>query len=373
MLDIRSRKSSIENTDKKKLEIIKEIKMKNKILLAVLIFSFAAYFGCSSKKEQKTNDVIPVKVMKLKKEKIHRAINISGIFTTNDETYLSFKTGGIVKSIFVNEGDRVKKGQILAVLELNEIKAQVSQAKAGYEKALRDFNRAQNLYKDSVATLAQMEDAKTGLNIATEQLTIAKYNLNHSEIRATDDGYVLKKFVNEGQLVSPGMPVFQTNGAVKDGWILKAGISDHDWSIVKRGDKALVKSDINPDVNIKAYVLRKSEGVDPYSGTFYVELRIKDDRSGKIASGLFGKAEIFPEFTSKMWSAPYQSILDGDGNTGYVFATNNMKTAEKVKVNIFALEEDSVYINQGLDNYKYLIVSGSAYLNNNSPIKIDSK
>jgi len=347
--------------------------MKNKILLLILILSFTTYFGCSSKKEQKTNDVIPVKVMKLKKEKVHRAVNVSGIFTTNDETYLSFKTGGIIKSILVNEGDKVKKGQILAALELNEIKAQVSQAKSGYEKALRDFNRAQNLYKDSVATLAQMQDAKTGLNIATEQLGIAKYNLNHSEIRATDNGYILKKFVNEGQLVSSGTPVFQTNGAIKDGWILKAGISDHDWANVKIGDKALVQSDVNPSQNIKAYVLRKSEGVDPYSGTFYVELRIKDNHSGKIASGLFGKAAIFPEYAKEMWAAPYQSILDGDGNTGYVFATNNMKTAEKIKVNIFALEEDSVYINKGLNNYKYLIVSGSAYLNNNSQIKVDNK
>lgn len=347
--------------------------MKIKILLTVFILSFTVYYGCSSKKNQATNDVIPVKVMKLKKEKVHKTINVSGIFTTNDETYLSFKTGGIVKSIFVNEGDKVKKGQILATLELNEIQAQVSQAKSGYEKALRDFNRAQNLYRDSVSTLAQMQDAKTGLNIATEQLTIAKYNLNHSEIRAIDDGYVLKKFVNEGQLVSPGTPVFQTNGAVEDGWILKAGISDHDWSIVKVGDKALVQSDVNPSINIKAYVLRKSEGVDPHSGTFYVELRIKNDRSGKIASGLFGKAEIFPEYVKEMWAIPYQSILDGDGNTGYVFATNNMKIAKKVKVNIFALEEDSVYINKGLDNYKYLIVSGSAYLNNNSQIKVDNK
>ncbi len=346
--------------------------MKNKIMTAALIFLFV-YSGCTSHKEQKNSDIIHVKIMKLKKEKVHRAINVSGIFTTNDETYLSFKTGGIVKSIFVNEGDRVKKGQVLAVLELNEIQAQVSQAKSGYEKALRDFNRAQNLYKDSVATLAQMQDAKTGLKIASEQLTIAKYNLNHSEIRATDDGYVLKKFVNEGQLFSPGMPVFQTNGDVKDGWILKAGISDHDWSVVKIGDKALIQSDVNPSQNIAAYVLRKSEGVDPYSGTFFVELKLRNDHSMKIASGLFGKAEIFPEYAKEMWNVPYRSILDGDGNTGYVFATNNLTTAKKVKVNIFSLGKDSVYINQGLENYKYLIVSGSAYLNNNSQIKVDYK
>ena len=344
--------------------------MKIKILFPVLIMSFIAFSGCSSEKEQKTNDIIPVRIIELKKEPVRKAVNVSGVFTTDDETYLSFKTGGIVKSVFVNEGDKVNKGQVLAVLQLDEIDAQVSQAKAAYEKASRDFNRAKNLYHDSVATLAQMQDAKTGLNIATEQLTIAKYNLNHSEIRATGDGYILRKFVNEGQLVSPGMPVFQTNGDIKNGWILKAGISDLDWSLVKTGDSAFVQSDVNPSLSIKAYVLRKSEGVDPYSGTFYVDLKIKNDRSLKIASGLFGKAEIFPEYAEKMWLIPYQSLLNGNGNLGYVFVTNDLKKVSKIQVHIFDLEKDSLYVNRGLEGYKYLIVSGSAYLNNNSQIKV---
>ena len=345
--------------------------MKRKILFPIMIFIGMVLFGCSSEKEQKTDEVIPVKIAELKKEPIQKPINVSGIFTTDDETYLSFKTGGIVKSIFVNEGDKVTKGQALAVLELNEIQAQVSQAKSAYEKALRDFNRAQNLYKDSVATLSQMQDAKTGYDIAVEQLTIAKYNLNHSEIRATDDGYILKKFVNEGQLVGPGTPVLQTNGAAKGNWILKAGISDHDWAIVKIGDKALIQSDINPSSEIQAFVYRKSEGVDPYSGTFYVELKIDEIQSHKIASGLFGTAKIFPKYLSDVWRVPYQSLMEGDGNTAYVFTTNDLKTANKIKVNIFEFDKDSVYLNSGLDQSKYIIVSGGAYLDDNSQIKID--
>ena len=88
---------------------------------------------------------------------------------------------------------------------------------------------------------------------------------------------------------------------------------------------------------------------------------------------MFGKAEIFPEYVSEMWAAPYQSLIEGDGNEGYVFVTNDLEKANKVKVNIFDLEKDTVLINHGLDNYKYLIVSGSAYLNDNSQIKIDNK
>ena len=345
--------------------------MKIKLSTVIIVLSFIVLYGCSSKQDQKTDDIIPVKIAELKKEPIQKPINVSGIFTTDDETYLSFKTGGIIKSIYVNEGDEVKKSQVLATLELNEIQAQVSQAKAAYEKAQRDYKRAQNLYKDSVATLSQMQDAKTGFDVAVEQLTIAKYNLNHSEIRATEDGYILKKFVNEGQMIGSGTPVFQTNGAAKGNWILKAGISDHDWSIVKIGDKALIKSDVNPSKNIEAAVYRKSEGVDPYSGTFYVELKITSNQSHKIASGLFGKAEIFPKYSSDAWIIPYQSILEGDGNTAFAFTTNDMKTAKKVKVNIYEFDKDNVYINRGLEKSKYIIVSGGAYLDDNSKIKID--
>jgi RND family efflux transporter MFP subunit len=351
------------------LIIRRTVKMKRTI--TVISFFFLVLFGCSSQKKQSTDEVIPVKVIELKKEPVQKPVNVSGVFTTDDETYLSFKTGGIIKSIYVNEGDKVRKDQILAVLELNEIQAQVSQAKAAHEKALRDFNRVQNLYKDSVATLAQMQDAKTGYDIAVEQLSIAKYNLNHSEIRATDDGYILKKFVNEGQLAGPGTPIFQTNGTSKGNWILKAGISDHDWAIVKIGDKASIQSDVDPSLNIDAAVLRKSEGVDPYSGTFYVELKIQANQAGKIASGLFGKAKIFPKYPFDVWIVPYQSLLEGDGNNAYVFTTNDMETAKKINVNVFEFDKDKVYLNSGLDNSRYIIISGSAYLDDNSHIKID--
>lgn len=347
------------------------IKVKNKIEVLSIVLSFTIFYGCGSKKEKINEDIIPVKIVELKKEPVRKVINVSGVFTTDDETFLSFKTGGIIKSIFVNEGDMIKKDQLLASLELNEIEAQVSQASSAYDKALRDFNRVQNLYKDSAATLRQMDDAQTGLDIAREQLAIAKYNLDHSEIHSPDDGYVLKKYVNEGQLVGSGTPVLQTNGASKGSWLLKAGISDQDWSQVTVGCNAKVQSDVDPSKNIQAVVLRKSKGIDPATGTFTVELKIEGSRHEKVASGLFGKAKIFPENSAKMWIVPYQSILDGDGNSGYVFITNDMKTANKVKINIFDLDMDDVYVDEGLESSKYLIVSGSAYLNDGSRIKID--
>ncbi len=346
--------------------------MKKLYVLSALLFSLILT-GCKNENEDasKTDkDIIPVKVISLAKEDVKRAIITSGQFTTDDETYLSFKTGGVINKIYVKEGDAIKKGQLLATLNLGEIEAMVQQAKIGYEKALRDYNRVSNLHKDSVATLEQFQNAKSGLDIATKQLNIAEFNKDYSEIRALENGYVLKKFANEGQMIGSGMPVLQTNGANNNNWFLKVTISDAEWAVIKLNDRAEVELDAYPQQKLSAFVLRKSEGIDPFTGTFSADLKLETKSLPKIASGLFGKAKIIPTQVLSSWLVPYDALLDGDGNTGYLFITNDNTTAKKVKVTIAEIDKDNILISAGLENAKYLIVSGSAYLNDNSKIKI---
>jgi RND family efflux transporter MFP subunit len=175
--------------------------MKNIIFKTSLIaLSSLILFSCSNKSEDvKSNvptDVIPVKVLELQSSNVKREISSSGQFTTEDETLLSFKTGGIINKIYVKEGDQIQKGQILATLDLTEINAQVNQAQIGFEKAQRDFKRAENLYRDSVASIEQFQNAKSALDFAQQQLNAAKFNLTYSEIRSITDGVVLKKIMN---------------------------------------------------------------------------------------------------------------------------------------------------------------------------------
>ncbi|MCK9211733.1 MAG: efflux RND transporter periplasmic adaptor subunit [Candidatus Latescibacterota bacterium] len=344
-----------------------------KIIILIVVVAVSVVFITAHKTTKETysmDERIPVRVMELTKENVNKTIIASGQFTTEDETFLSFKTGGIIKAIYVKEGDAVRKGQILATLELTEIDASVSQAKAGYEKALRDYNRVSSLYKDSVATLSRFQDAKTALEVATQQYNIAKYNLNYSSIRSIDNGFILKKFVNEGQMVSPGMPVLQTNGAGNGNWILKVSVSDNEWSAIKLNDHASIEVDALSNEILQAVVYKKSEGVDPSSGTFSIDLKLISKPSGKLASGLFGKTKITLSQSQSSWIIPYESILDGDRNSGYAFITNDNRTVQKVKVNITDIVEDKVMIDSGLENAQALITSGSAYLNETSIIKI---
>ena len=317
----------------------------------------------------KGSEPIPVKVMALEQSNSSSVIITSGQLTTDDETLLSFKTGGVIHSVLVKEGDQVKKGQLIATLDLTEINAQVALARHNYEKAQRDFQRTTNLYKDSVATLEQLQNSQTGLSVAKEQLDAANFNKSFSEIHAPANGYVLRKFVNAGQVVGVGDPVLTTNGASQSKWVLKTGVSDKQWAAIKINDEAKIKIDAFADRSFQARVIRKSEKADAQTGAFSVDLEIKNE-GVKLANGMFGSAELQSGDPSSSWSVPYEAVLDANGNEGFVFITLDNKTAIKQPVIIESFNGKTIRINKGLEKANVLIIAGSAYLADLSPIQI---
>jgi RND family efflux transporter MFP subunit len=347
--------------------------MKTSILFLILSTAWIAQSCNNSEGKTETTpttlEEIPVKIMALEKQEVKPLVNTSGLFTTDDETNLAFKVGGIISKVYVKEGDAIRNGQLLASLNLTEIEAQVSQAKLAFEKAKRDYARVENLYKDSVVTLEQFQNAKTGMEVAQNQFEAASFNRSYSEIRAVSNGYVLKKLASEGQVISPGTTVLQTNGASQNLWKLRVGVSDREWALISIGDKATVTTDALPGITINAIVSRKAEGTDGISGAFSIELTLEKTKA-PLASGLFGKATIQASRAQTVWSIPYEALLDGNAQSGYVFTTNDSKTAIKTPVVVGAINQDQILISGGLADAKFIIVSGSAYLRDSSAITV---
>ncbi|NLR58576.1 efflux RND transporter periplasmic adaptor subunit [Chitinophaga polysaccharea] len=345
--------------------------MKNTLLLLPLSLLL---FSCGSKPAAVTSnsDTIPVKVMPLAKQGSAITIHASGQFTTDDEVYLSFKTNGIINNILVKEGDRVHKGQLLATLNLTEIDAQVQRDQLAFDKAQRDYQRTMRLHNDSVATQEQLDNSKTTMDQARQQLSTSQFNRSYSSIHATQDGYVLHKLVSAGQMVNAGTPVLQTNGASSAHWLLRVGVSDREWAQIKTGDKASIEISGVPGDSLTGVVTRKSEGIDAQSGTFLVDVQLTGSKSAAIAAGMFGRCHINAAAATagSTWSIPYAALLDGNGSTGFVFVTNDNKTAQKVAVTVAGMEKENVLISSGMEQARALIISGSAYLKDQSPIRI---
>jgi RND family efflux transporter MFP subunit len=349
--------------------------MKNRFKFMVFsTLSMIMIAGCNKVQElsplPKSAETIPVKVILLSQAEITGSVHSSGQFTTDDETMLSFKTGGIVDRIFVKEGDRIRKGQLLATLDLTEISSQVNQSQIAFEKAARDYERFENLRKDSVITLEQLQNSKTGLELAKQQLAAAKFNLHYSEIRAAHDGVILQKLANEGQMTGQGMPVLKTSSKGMADWILRVAVSDKEWAGIEINDKARVQIEALNISDMQAYVCSKAENADQMTGSFSIDLKLNNARKLNIASGMFGKAEIILSQKNLVWQIPFDALLDGNSDQGFVFVTNDNINAMKVPVTIESIEGKSILISKGLEEYKSLIVSGSAYLTDKSVIEV---
>ncbi|MBC6367845.1 efflux RND transporter periplasmic adaptor subunit [Algoriphagus sp. AK58] len=337
--------------------------------LLVSAFLFACGKSETAPQISSKGAAIPVKVIGIKAGSFISSISASGNFSTKDETLLSFKVGGIVSKIYVQEGDPVKKGQILATLDLTEVQAGLNQSKLAFEKAKRDYERVGRLYQDSVATLEQFQNSKTALDIAEQQLKTVEFNLSYAQIRATQNGFVLRKFVNPGQQVSSGAPIIQINGANQGNWVLQATVNDQNWSLISPGDQAVIFASNSSD-SIPGKVIRKSQAADQVTGAYWVEVAPEDTKNLNLASGMFGKALIQPARTTQGWQIPYEAILDAQGSEGFVFVTDDGKQAKKVKVVLGKISPHSVQVLSGLENHTTLIVAGSAYLTDGSTIQI---
>jgi hypothetical protein len=116
-------------------------------------------------------------------------------------------------------------------------------------------------------------------------------------------------------------------------------------------------------------VSRKAQGADPYSGAFQVEVEV-DLQGEKPAAGLFGEVTIRPSKKQAYWMLPYESVLEANGQDAFVFVTKDRQIAKRLPVKIAFLDRDKVAISGGLEGYPEVITTGSAYLMDESAIKV---
>lgn len=344
--------------------------MKRMLTLLCAAGAAALLAGCSGNEERTgSGRTISVRTATAVRRAVTRPVRTSGVLSSRSEQRLSFKTGGIVDSILVDEGAPVHRGASLATLDLAEIAAQHSQAQSAFEKATRDLGRIRSLYEDSVATLEQYQNARTGLELARAGLRIARFNLTHSRITAPSDGRVLRRFVEENEMVAPGTPVFLF-GETGGGWSARVGVIDRDLVRLRIGDSASVRFDAWPDAVFSAAVIEIAGSPDPATGTYEVELALEPgDRD--LASGFTAKVDIHPSETIEAMVVPIEALVDADGMRGAVFAVQpDGITVRRVPVRVLLIAGDEVAIEGAIDAGTAVVTDGAPYLIDGARIEV---
>jgi multidrug efflux system membrane fusion protein len=344
--------------------------MRNILFIAIaLTVSALLLSACGRKQEtREDSDKTRIKTVIVNSEKVVFPVHASGILVPAKEIRLSFKTGGIINTLYADDGTRVKKGELLATLYIAEIEAHVIQARNGYDKALRDFTRAQNLYKDSVVTLEQLQNTKTALNVAKAVQDAAIFNLDHSKIVAPENGVILKRLAQVHEVIGAGYPVF-VFGTSDTHWKIKASLADRDYVRVQSGDPATVTFDAYPGEEFKAIVTLLSEASNPMTGTYEIELELVPVNY-RLASGFLARVEITPRQKETYYRIPVEALVEADGQKGFVYVINDSLYAIKTEIKIAEIFDTWVAVDTGIKGGEIVATDGAAYLTEGTKVEI---
>ena len=360
---------------------MKKIKTRTLGPVSLVLFALAGLFyllgGCGNsdaKPRVSTADApaeerIPVRTAPAQTKTIALPVHASGILSSSAEQRPSFKIGGIIRKIYVDEGDLVRPGQLLAVLDKTEIDAQVAQANQALLKAERDLGRVEGLYRDSSATLELLQNATTGRDVARETAKIAQFNQQYAEIRATRAGKIIKKLMNEGEITGPGMPVFVLFETGKDDWVVKVNVSDRDWARLSTGMNAQLHMDAYPGISFSGKVSDLAPAADPASGLYPVEIQVSP-QGQRFAPGLFAQVDISPRQAGSFTTVPVEAIIEGDGREAFVFVLQaDGESVRKLPVQVAFIDGNQAVLSQRLADATEVITAGAPYLTEKKKVR----
>jgi multidrug efflux system membrane fusion protein len=355
------------------------------VLMAAAVCIYACTLGQAQEDPSQVEAGKRVSVVQPEATNYVRPVYASGRLGADEDVKLSFKTGGIISRVHVQEGARVRRGQLLAELDLSEIRAQVQQAEAGLkqaeltlvnagialERAERDHRNVSGLFADSVATLEQKEDvdlalraaqnqlevAQQGVRFQEEQLAIAKFNLEHSSITAPSNGVIQLRLANPNELIGPGSPVFLF-GTNEQQYAIRVAVTDRDVVRIRVGNQATIHFDAWAESEFTGTVQEIAGMADPYTSTYEVKILV-DPQDKQLLPGFIGSVEIFPEETTELLMVPIDALVSADGSTGTLFVAEG-GAARKVEVALAGMDQDRLLVRRGLSEESKVVVQGSA-------------
>jgi RND family efflux transporter MFP subunit len=341
--------------------------------LIFLVLTSALLAACAQSSDTEATRATLVRVAAATSGPAAPVIRTNGMLVNKDELKLSFKVGGVVSRITVQEGQRVKRGQRLAEIEQVEINAQVEQAKQVADKAQRDVARAEKLYADHLISLNQLEDLRTQAAVSNAALQSAEFNWGYASIVAPQDGTILRRLIQERELVGAGTPVLIL-GAQDRGYVVRVGLADREIVQVRIGDAAEVELDAHPGEKFPAQITEVASGADDRGGMFQVELRLQPTKL-RLASGLVAKVSIIPASASagERVYVPIASIVEGDGRRANVFVletANGVPVAKRRSVDVAFIDGVNVAIGKGVAVGEKIVTDGALYLQDGEQVLV---
>lgn len=363
--------------------------LKKNLFYFLLLFVLLFFMGCGEKIEPGTTREAENKVIKTAvatAKVIQQPFMYDAVGTVEARTFstLSSKLMGEVTAVNVLEGDLVKKGDLLVMIDDRQVSAQLRKAKAAFAEAKRteisaesardaakagaqlagatykrylqlmeeesvskqEFDEVEARFRQAEASLAQtqamVEAAKQRVQQAEASVAAAQVAKNDASVRAPYDGKVTAKLVDEGDLAAPGTPFLTLD---KEGvHCVALVLPENHIQSIRLKQKVNVKIPSIQDRSFEGFIGRIDPSADPKSRTFRVRVALPEDKS--IRSGMFARVEI-PVGEAGMLLIPSTAVRHEGQLTG-IYLVDSLEIAHFRLIRIGRTFGESIEVVSGL-------------------------
>lgn len=283
------------------------------VLAAAVAISLAACGGGQSKDAgANAQTAIPVEVAPARHQSV--TANYSGTATLEavGDAQVVAKTTGIVLKILVEEGQRVEKGQLLALLDDDAARNKLAQADATLKKAQAAYDKAEKGLALKITPRADYDRDKYDLEMQRAVVAGAQLDVSYTRIVAPIAGVIAKRSIKVGNLVQTNQNLFQ----VVDLDPLEAvlNVPERDLDTLKPGQTVQMRVDALGGKSFAGTIARIAPVVDAASGTFRATCQFRDE-SGALKPGMFGRIEVAYDQRHDALVVPRTALVEEDGES----------------------------------------------------------
>ncbi|WP_081736023.1 efflux RND transporter periplasmic adaptor subunit [Saccharicrinis fermentans] len=200
-------------------------------------------------------------------------IEVTGKVKADENTIISPEGAGKITQLLVEEGDKVRKGQVLAYLNTDAIESQIMQAKAGVELAVTTYNRQKNLWDQHIGSEIEYLQAKSNKESQEQNLKALQAQLAMSTVKSQIEGIVDEVFQKKGEIAGPAIPFARIVNI--DDIYINAEVGESYLGQINKGDTTTVYFPALKKT-VDATIFRSSMIINDISRTFRVRINLKN-------------------------------------------------------------------------------------------------
>ena len=292
---------------------------------------------------------------------------VQGMVESDQNAQIFPEAAGKITSIKVNEGDKVKKGQVLLTIDNKIVGNQIDEVKSRLSLAEIVFKKQSSLWDQKIGSEIQFLEAKNNYESLKQNLEALQSQLALYSIYAPFSGVIDEIFPKEGEMAAPQMPAFRLVNT--DNMYIKSDVTERYLSSLKAGDEVNVSF---PGIGLKqsTTIERLGSFINPNNRTFKVRLSLKNEE-GKLKPNLLAELKIrdyVADSTVVMAASLVQMTPSGEE---FVYALEDNK-AKKLTVTTGMTYNGQVEILNGLSGTETLIDKGARSIKNGDTVNVQN-